>query len=268
MNTKSTNKKRIASSIYDPLGEYLKNLEQSSVTLTFEQIEKIIGFTLPASSYTYRAWWSNGGHSHSYAWLNSGYEVDTVMLNKKIVKFRRTGKEVYAETGKYKKNNLTVSHDHHEETITVCGYEFTYIQDIVPEKSSDGRVVEYAPQSSYANHLNKHLHYFGKGTFCRFSINADNLTGVYLWVVDDQIIYIGETVKLAQRFNTGYGYIEGINCYEGGQTTNCKMNKVVLNLAKKGKTIKLYFFKTEDHKRVELELLSSIHTQYNIKDNI
>ena len=45
------------------------------------------------------------------------------------------------------------------------------------------------------------------------------------------------------------------------------MNKVVLELSKTGKTVKLYFFNTDKYKQVELELLNAIHTQYNVKDN-
>ena len=50
-------------------------------------------------------------------------------------------------------------------------------------------------------------------------------------VRDGQIIYIGETAGLRQRFNMGYGNISPRNCYVGGQSTNCKMNKIVPKLA-------------------------------------
>ena len=107
----------------------------------------------------------------------------------------------------------------------------------------------------------------GKGAFCRFVIDAEDVPGVYLWIVDGEIIYIGETKNLRKRFNTGYGNISPRNCYLGGQSTNCKMNKVVLEYFEAGKQIKLYFLKTDDYKRVELELLSKISTRYNVKDN-
>ena len=45
------------------------------------------------------------------------------------------------------------------------------------------------------------------------------------------------------------------------------MNKIVLEYYKKGKTIQIYFFKTEDYKQIELELLQCIKTKFNIKDN-
>jgi hypothetical protein len=45
------------------------------------------------------------------------------------------------------------------------------------------------------------------------------------------------------------------------------MNKVVLELAKAGNYVKLYFYETSEYKKVEKELLGQITTKYNIKDN-
>lgn len=104
-------------------------------------------------------------------------------------------------------------------------------------------------------------------TLLPFSISAGNWPGVYLWIVDSQIINIGETNNLKRRFNMGYGIISPRNCYIGGQSTNCKINKVVLDFYKQGKIISLYFYRTELHKQVELELLRKISTPYNVKDN-
>ena len=88
-----------------------------------------------------------------------------------------------------------------------------------------------------------------------------------MWVVDNAIIYIGETENLSQRFNIGYGNISPRNCYVGGQSTNCKMNKIVLELYEQGKIIDLYFYETKDYKSVELDLLRNMKTPYNVKDN-
>ena len=132
---------------------------------------------------------------------------------------------------------------------------------------TNGNVIEYAPQSQYNNTNGLPLNKNGSGSFCKFSIDAGEWPGVYLWVVDDELIYIGETENLSQRFNRGYGIIAPRNCFKGGQSTNCKMNKVVLELSKLGKTIKLYFLYTNNNKQVELELLNAINTQYNVKDN-
>ena len=46
---------------YAPLQTYLKKLPASKqcVTLSFVEIEKIIGAKLPKSAFTYREWWAN-----------------------------------------------------------------------------------------------------------------------------------------------------------------------------------------------------------------
>ncbi len=255
---------------YDALGEYLYRSEQDEVTLSFDQIKGILGFELPPSAYKYDVWWRDvDNHPQAKAWKDYGYDVEKVSRASYEVRFRRIGEPIaasLAEAVDAKADSLMpIKAD--ADTVTVCGYDFTYVQDIKPERDSNGKVVEYAPQSQYQNTKGKRLHNYGSGTFCRFRIDAGPWPGVYLWVVDDEIIYIGETVKLGQRFNTGYGEIAGVNCYEGGQKTNCKMNKVVLELSKIGKAVKLYFFNTTDYKKVELELLGAINTQYNVKDN-
>ena len=149
------------------------------------------------------------------------------------------------------------------DMLTVCGYPFHYVQEIRPECDAADRVKEYFPELEPGKRLNKN----GEPPFCRFSIDADSLSGVYLWVVDEVIIYIGETENLKKRFNNGYGRIYAFNCYSGGRSTNCKMNKVVLELAKVRKYVKLYFYETGEYKKVELELLKQINTKYNVKDN-
>lgn len=40
----------------------------------------ILGFRLPKSAGTYRAWWVNGGHSQAAGRMNAGYRVDEISL--------------------------------------------------------------------------------------------------------------------------------------------------------------------------------------------
>ena len=153
------------------------------------------------------------------------------------------------------------------KSVAVGGYIFQYLQDLIPACDPNGRVIKYYPQDQYDNKNGLALLYHGKGAFCRFSITAGPWSGVYLWIADGQIIYIGETINLVQRFNQNYGIISPRNCYVGGQSTNCKMNKVVLEYFERGKGIHLYFYPTKDYKRVERELLSKMRTPYNAKNN-
>jgi len=161
-----------------------------------------------------------------------------------------------------------------QKTLTVGGYDFKFVADLLPECDKNGKILEYQPQANYANTKNLLPNDYGKGSFCKFSIDSAGInietSGVYIWLENDEIIYIGEAVNLKKRFNTGYGNISPRNCFEGGQSTNCKMNKVVLEESKKGNIISLYFYATTEHKKVEKELLSNknISKKYNVKDVI
>ena len=70
--------------------------------------------------------------------------------------------------------------------------------------------------------------------------------------------YIGKTnTTLNQRFN-GYGSIQPRNCYEGGQSTNCHINQNVLEDAKAGGTLWVYFHETTHPEHLEAYLLNSL----------
>ena len=61
---------------FQPLMEYFENCDRSSITLSFEEIEKIIGDSLPPSARSWPAWWANDKtHTQSAAWLDTGYKA-------------------------------------------------------------------------------------------------------------------------------------------------------------------------------------------------
>lgn len=59
---------------YRALYTYLDHRYASVVVLTFEQIEALIGFALPESARTERAWWTDivDARGHSAAWTGAG----------------------------------------------------------------------------------------------------------------------------------------------------------------------------------------------------
>jgi len=61
------------------------------VRLSFEEIEKVIGGSLPASAYEHRAWWANDsqGHPHSRLWLEVGWRTNYLNRTEKVVTFVR-----------------------------------------------------------------------------------------------------------------------------------------------------------------------------------
>ena len=81
-----------AKSKYDPLREFLKASGAARVTLSFSQIEAIIGASLPMSARTYQAWWANqsgSGHGQCHAWLDAGFRVDGFDCASGWVRFTR-----------------------------------------------------------------------------------------------------------------------------------------------------------------------------------
>lgn len=77
---------------YDPLSRHLRNAGLNHVPMTFEEIEKVLGFALPASSRKHRAWWSNNPSNNvmTHAWINAGYRTEDVDLEQRRLVFRRT----------------------------------------------------------------------------------------------------------------------------------------------------------------------------------
>ena len=79
---------------YDPLRDYLMDCDSDEVTLTFAQVEAILGRALPASAWKYDAWWANLGddastwHSHARSWHAAGYRVRADRAKGTVV-FRR-----------------------------------------------------------------------------------------------------------------------------------------------------------------------------------
>jgi DNA-binding transcriptional regulator YiaG len=76
---------------YQPLLEFLRGNNQSEVTLTFAEIEAIIGDNLPDSAKSKRAWWSNRskGGLQASAWMEAGYRVEDVDFDQQRVRFRK-----------------------------------------------------------------------------------------------------------------------------------------------------------------------------------
>ena len=74
---------------YYPLYEYLRPLGQDEpITLAFDQIEAIIGASLPSSARASRAWWANSATSQGQAWLDAGWLVDAVDIEETWTVFR------------------------------------------------------------------------------------------------------------------------------------------------------------------------------------
>jgi hypothetical protein len=77
---------------YDPLSAYLRGRPGNRATLSFSDVEAVLGQPLPASAYRHRAWWANeskGAHVEAWAWLDAGWKVEDVNLTAQRVTFGR-----------------------------------------------------------------------------------------------------------------------------------------------------------------------------------
>lgn len=78
---------------YAPLADWLNGQEQNQVSLEFKDIETIIQDTLPPSARKHRHWWANDSVSHTQAqqWLDAGWSISSVNMNRERVTFSRIG---------------------------------------------------------------------------------------------------------------------------------------------------------------------------------
>lgn len=60
-------------------------------TMTFAEVEDVLGFALPPGARSNGAWWGNSksGHSQSRAWLLAGWRVVNVDVGTERVTFER-----------------------------------------------------------------------------------------------------------------------------------------------------------------------------------
>lgn len=72
---------------YDPLYRFLTADAALPLTLSFAQIEQILGFSLPASAQKHSAWWATETkptHSHSLAWRMAGLRAKPDLLRRRV----------------------------------------------------------------------------------------------------------------------------------------------------------------------------------------
>lgn len=148
--------------------------------------------------------------------------------------------------------------------MDIGGYSFEFVCAIDAERDADGAVKEDEPRFRYMPGAGMLLNHYGEGPFCKFRIPSDrNEAGLYALLVDQAVQYVGECRDLSTRFNMGYGNISPRNCFVGGQETNCRINRAILDALKAGSEVTLWFRWTADFKRVEAELRRGCQPPWN-----
>ncbi len=153
--------------------------------------------------------------------------------------------------------------------MVIGGYSFEYVCDIVPETDDNGNIVTLYPRELYVKKESLPLHKYGKGIFCKFKIPTSwkGKQGVYCLYSCGELVYVGECIDLHDRFNMGYGNISPRNCFKGGQETNCRINNLILNEVKQGKSVKLFFLETEKRIEVEKFLIEKLNPPWNLQSS-
>jgi hypothetical protein len=146
---------------------------------------------------------------------------------------------------------------------------FDFVCELVPKKDFDGNIIKDFPLERYAKKDISKIHKYGRGPFCKFSIpyNFQGKSGIYLILVNNFLVYVGICNDLVQRFNQGYGTIQPRNCFEGGQQTNCRINKLCLDEFENDSKIELKFNlnnSKENREAIENYIINSRNPKWNL----
>jgi len=78
----------ILQSKYEKLAQYLNGLDADKVTMTFDEIEGVLGESLPGAAMK-RPWWANSAtNNHALnGWLDVGWETANVKMDDGILDF-------------------------------------------------------------------------------------------------------------------------------------------------------------------------------------
>ncbi|WP_413458139.1 HNH endonuclease [Herbaspirillum huttiense] len=99
---------------YSALARHLARLSAQSVTMSFVEIEGIIGDTLPASAYKQQAWWSNetvGTHNWAHLWQAAGWRQVSVSFERQEVSFRKEDATAHATLASLAPNTKETIYD-------------------------------------------------------------------------------------------------------------------------------------------------------------
>lgn len=77
---------------YQPLADFLMESNKEDITLTFTEIENILGFKLPPSARKHRPNWANNSQEAlSWGGMPVGYESYAIDMKNEIAHFRKVG---------------------------------------------------------------------------------------------------------------------------------------------------------------------------------
>ncbi len=111
----------------------------------------------------------------------------------------------------------------------------------------------------------KYLNGFGDKRYCEFNFDSrlSNSKGLYCYITDERIQYIGRSKKTFGERIKEYGKITPYNCLIDGQNTNCKINAIINNHS----NVKIGLFEMNDRTDKEIEDLEKEIIKYLNSDS-
>lgn len=95
---------------YIALTAHLNKSGQDVVRMSFKEIERILGETLPESAYKYSALWSNSeSHSIAFGWMDAGYMSQNVSIKNQTVEFVKADIDIKTIVAEPRKQKNTVT---------------------------------------------------------------------------------------------------------------------------------------------------------------
>ena len=140
---------------------------------------------------------------------------------------------------------------------------------IEANRDEAGALIYDAPHGRYANPKALPLHAHGRGTFVR--LRTEHLPpepGVYAVVGNDgDVLYVGRARDSIRRqwSPQGYAVIHARNCFQGGQSTNCRVNALIADQLSRGRTLALWTLATPDPTPIETSIIRRLRPPWNLK---
>ncbi len=120
--------------------------------------------------------------------------------------------------------------DDSEYSMTIGESEFYLGSVIEVRRNENGSPVLDYPHVRYNNVKKSKLNRYGAGPFVFLQLTPLPLVqGVYAVVADrNEILYLGQSADtIRNRWQMGYGSIQPRNCFQNGQSTNCRLNNLI-----------------------------------------
>jgi DNA-binding transcriptional regulator YiaG len=142
---------------YAPLYEHLRARREDEVTLTFAEIEGILGSPLPTSAHATSAWWSNRGKGalQAAAWVEARYHVVALDLAGERVTFRRPAPryriERAGETARWDGEAVRALRRH----MGLNQAELAEVLGVRQQTISEWETGSYSPTRASAKHLTR-----------------------------------------------------------------------------------------------------------------